>query len=86
MGGLKKGLEAMHVETGLAPSIYGAKMYLCIDDVEVDFTHTDDIPRAFWQCWYHQIKYFAKSYKVFAIDWPGCGESETTDISNLARW
>lgn len=34
----------------------------------------------FWQCWYYQVKYFAKFYKVFAIDWPGCGESQTTNI------
>ena len=35
----------------------------------------------FWQCWYYQIKYFSKSFKVYAIDWPGCGESQSTDIS-----
>ena len=32
----------------------------------------------FWQIWYYQIKYFARRYKVYAIEWPGCGESELT--------
>jgi pimeloyl-ACP methyl ester carboxylesterase len=30
----------------------------------------------FWQSWLHQIKYFRRFFKVYAIDWPGCGKSE----------
>lgn len=30
----------------------------------------------FWQSWQSQLAYFSKTNKVYAIDWPGCGESE----------
>ena len=30
----------------------------------------------FWHSWEHQIKYFAKHYNVFGIDWPGFGKSD----------
>lgn len=30
----------------------------------------------FWQSWIHQITYFSKRYKVYALDWPGCGNSD----------
>jgi pimeloyl-ACP methyl ester carboxylesterase len=33
----------------------------------------------FWHTWEHQIKHFAKRYKVYGIDWPGFGESEHPD-------
>ncbi|WP_027418599.1 alpha/beta fold hydrolase [Crocinitomix catalasitica] len=30
----------------------------------------------FWQSWQYQMEYFSSNYKVYGIDWPGCGESE----------
>jgi pimeloyl-ACP methyl ester carboxylesterase len=30
----------------------------------------------FWQSWKHQLDYFSQHYTVYALDWPGCGESE----------
>lgn len=35
----------------------------------------------FWQIWEHQINFFAKNYKIYAIDWPGCGKSELPEES-----
>lgn len=33
----------------------------------------------FWQSWLYQIEHFSKDYQVFAIDWPGFGESESSN-------
>lgn len=33
----------------------------------------------FWQSWIQQIKHFSQSYKVYAFDWPGCGNSDIFD-------
>jgi pimeloyl-ACP methyl ester carboxylesterase len=33
----------------------------------------------FWHSWEHQLHYFSKRYKVFGIDWPGFGESQSPD-------
>ena len=30
----------------------------------------------FWQSWYYQVTFFAKTHKVYALDWPGFGDSE----------
>lgn len=30
----------------------------------------------FWQTWEKQLAYFSVNYQVYAIDWPGCGDSE----------
>ncbi len=35
----------------------------------------------FWQTWYYQIKHFSENYSVYAIDWPGFGESELPEKS-----
>ena len=34
----------------------------------------------FWQTWEKQLTYFSANYKVYAIDWPGCGDSEYAGI------
>jgi pimeloyl-ACP methyl ester carboxylesterase len=31
----------------------------------------------FWHSWEYQINYFLNNYKVYGIDWPGFGESES---------
>ncbi len=33
----------------------------------------------FWQSWQSQLTYFSTKYKVYGIDWPGCGESDYPD-------
>ncbi len=30
----------------------------------------------FWKSWIHQITHFSQKYRVYAIDWPGCGDSD----------
>jgi len=34
----------------------------------------------FWQIWEHQVNFFVKDYKIFAIDWPGCGKSQASNV------
>ena len=33
----------------------------------------------FWQSWIHQIQHFKKTHTVYALDWPGFGESESPE-------
>lgn len=33
----------------------------------------------FWKSWIHQITHFSQKYRVYAIDWPGCGDSDVFD-------
>ena len=33
----------------------------------------------FWHSWEYQVKHFSENYHVFALDWPGFGESDLPD-------